>query len=162
MALEPGNIECTKGVSKKVWDLLQGRLPAGGPTHVWKIVSYCVAQGLCTVVNTTKWIQINMIDSNSQPAGRVIGSDGTGGANWIPGGGGGSNFVLEDLTSQINGIATQFQTSNNYVAGTLEVYVNGAYQGRPPTHFTEVPPDKFNFLDWTLTVGEELFVRYQT
>ena len=34
----------------------------------------------------------------------------------------------ENLISQINGIATQFSTTYNYVAGSLRVYVDGLRQ----------------------------------
>lgn len=80
---------------------------------------------------------------------------------WVPGSAGsGSVPIIEDLSTQIDGIATVFTTANNYTSGTLEVWVNGMYQGKPPKHFLELTPTTFQFLDFILVVGMELAVRY--
>lgn len=37
-------------------------------------------------------------------------------------------IILEDLTSSVNGERTQFATSQNYDANSLEAYINGLKQ----------------------------------
>ncbi len=37
-------------------------------------------------------------------------------------------IILEDLSSSVNGERTQFATSENYDANSLEVYINGLKQ----------------------------------
>lgn len=65
-----------------------------------------------------------------------------------------------DLSVQIPQPSDIYTTPTNYAAGTLEVWVNGLYQGVPPKHFTELGPNTFQFLDFTLAAGMELVVRY--
>jgi hypothetical protein len=66
-----------------------------------------------------------------------------------------------DLSAQIPGPAGSYTTPTNYAAGTLEVWVNGLYQGIPASgHFSETGANTFTFIDFPLVVGMELVVRY--
>lgn len=42
----------------------------------------------------------------------------------------GISFLEEDLTKQVDGIATSFQTSFQFLSSTLEVFVNGIKMSR--------------------------------
>lgn len=48
-----------------------------------------------------------------------------------------------DLTSQVTGVATSFSTLEDYLPGTLEVYLNGVRQRRG-VFFTETGPQSFS------------------
>jgi len=48
-----------------------------------------------------------------------------------------------DLTSQVNGIATAFSTLEDYLPGTLEIYLNGVRQQRG-VFFAEAGPQEFS------------------
>jgi len=66
-----------------------------------------------------------------------------------------------DLSVQIPGPAGSYTTPTNYAAGTLEVWVNGLYQGIVASgHFTETGANTFTFNDFPLGPGMELIVRY--
>lgn len=67
-----------------------------------------------------------------------------------------------DLSAQIPGAPPgTYTTPTNYVAGTLEVWVNGLYQGIPASgHFTETGANTFSFNDFALGPGMEIVVRY--
>ena len=64
-------------------------------------------------------------------------------------------------TGAVNGSNTSFTTSTSYVAGTLEVWVNGLKQ-LPTTHYTETTPASgvFTLGDAPLT-GDNVLVNYQ-
>ena len=47
-----------------------------------------------------------------------------------------------DLTDQVNGVATSFSTLEDYLPGTLEVYLNGVRQRRG-VFFTETGAQSF-------------------
>jgi hypothetical protein len=68
--------------------------------------------------------------------------------------------IGEDLTAQINGVATVFQTTNEYVAGTLKVYVDGL-RYRPTTDYTESGVDTFTIVGDIITVGSDMIVDYR-
>lgn len=66
-----------------------------------------------------------------------------------------------DLSVQIPGPGGSYTTPTNYAAGTLEVWVNGLYQGIPASgHFTETGANSFTFNDFPLILGMEIVVRY--
>lgn len=48
-----------------------------------------------------------------------------------------------DLTDQVNGVATSFSTLEDYLPGTLEVYLNGVRQRRG-AFFVETGPRSFS------------------
>lgn len=53
----------------------------------------------------------------------------------------------EDLSSQANGIATIFTLTNNYVLGTVKLYLNGLRQQKGiGKDYEETSPDKVTFL----------------
>lgn len=74
--------------------------------------------------------------------------------------GGGSGNTREDISGQITGKTDTFSTTKPYIPGSLEVWVNGLYQGIPPKHFEELTPTTFKFLDFMLMPGMELVVQY--
>jgi hypothetical protein len=66
----------------------------------------------------------------------------------------------EDLSSQIDGIATEFTLLNEYVGGTLRVYLNGLRQQKGVGEdYVEVAPDKIDFVI-VLEVDDILLVDY--
>ena len=75
----------------------------------------------------------------------------------------GSNSLKTDEvpTGTVNGTNTSFTTLTPYVAGTLQVFINGVKQART-THFTETTPASgtFTMYDAPLT-GDNIIVNYQ-
>lgn len=79
-----------------------------------------------------------------------------------------SNFIQldtrevigEDLTAQINGVVSVFTTTNEYVTGTLKVYVNGL-RYRPAVDYTESSADTFTIAGDVITVGSDIIVDYR-
>lgn len=75
----------------------------------------------------------------------------------------GSNSLITDEvpTGSVNGSNTAFTTSKPYVAGSLEVFINGVKQARS-THFTETTPASgiFTMSDAPIT-GDNIIVNYQ-
>jgi len=71
------------------------------------------------------------------------------------------NFITEeDLSSQIDGIATEFTLLNEYVGGTLRVYLNGLRQQKGVGEdYVEVAPDKLDFAR-ALEVDDILLIDY--
>ena len=71
------------------------------------------------------------------------------------------NFITEeDLSSQIDGIATEFTLLNAYVSGTLRVYLNGLRQQKGVGEdYIEVTPDKIEFVR-ALDVDDVLLIDY--
>ena len=66
----------------------------------------------------------------------------------------------EDLSSQIDGIATEFTLLNDYVSGTLRVYLNGLRQQKGVGEdYVEVTPDKIEFVR-ALDVDDILLIDY--
>lgn len=66
----------------------------------------------------------------------------------------------EILTSQIDGLTDSFTTTNNYVAGTLEVYLNGMRQSPGAgLDYTETGVNSFQ-LNSTPISGEKILVDY--
>lgn len=73
-----------------------------------------------------------------------------------------SNFITNEVPSgSVNGSNTSFTTAQSYMAGTLEVYINGVKQLRT-THYSETTPASgtFSMSDAPLT-GDVIEVRYQ-
>ena len=69
-------------------------------------------------------------------------------------------YKFENLSSQVNGIIVQFSTAENYVAGTLEVYVNGLL-ATPTEDIQEDGTNKFTTLfALPLESGTKLVVKY--
>lgn len=48
-----------------------------------------------------------------------------------------------DITTQVNGVATAFSTPEDYLPGTLEIYLNGIRQRRG-VFFSETGPRTFS------------------
>lgn len=75
----------------------------------------------------------------------------------------GSNSLVTDEvpTGSVNGSNTSFTTARAYVAGSLQVFINGVKQARV-THFTETAPSSGTFTmgDAPLT-GDNIIVSYQ-
>lgn len=72
----------------------------------------------------------------------------------------GQNVFNEELTSQIDGITDTFTTANNYISGTLRVYVNGAR--RSPgigKDFVEVSANTFQ-LNFIPTSEQTIIIDY--
>ena len=71
------------------------------------------------------------------------------------------DFITEeDLSSQIDGIATEFTLLNDYVSGTLRVYLNGLRQQKGVGEdYVEVTPNKLDFVIH-LEVDDILLVDY--
>ena len=71
------------------------------------------------------------------------------------------NFITEeDLSSQIDGIATEFTLLNEYESGTLRVYLNGLRnQKGVGEDYIEVTPDKIEFVR-ALDVDDVLLIDY--
>ncbi len=65
----------------------------------------------------------------------------------------------EILTSQIDGATDSFTTANNYVAGTLQVYVGGLRQIPSGNDYTETGVNSFQ-LAYTPFSGEKMIVDY--
>jgi len=92
-------------------------------------------------------------------------------AGWVVGNGvyaedilaGASSFVPQEVpTGTVNGTNKVFTTSQAYVGGTLEVYVNGLRQ-KGTTHFVETTPSSGTFtMDEAPITGDIIDVRYQT
>jgi len=58
----------------------------------------------------------------------------------------GENVFNEDLTSQVDGIETEFTTVNNYQTNTLRVYLNGIRQRKGASFdYTETSSNTFEF-----------------
>lgn len=71
-----------------------------------------------------------------------------------------SYIAKEAVTGSINGSNTVFTTARAYVAGSLEVYVNGLKQGT--AHVTETTPSSGTFtLDTAPATGDIVEVAYQ-
>ena len=66
--------------------------------------------------------------------------------------------IKELLSSQVDGITSQFNTSNDYISGTLEVYLNGQLV-IDSIDYNEIDSNTFEF---TLPVksGAEIEVKY--
>jgi hypothetical protein len=82
----------------------------------------------------------------------------------LSGGGGGGNFVAEDLTAQVNGTTDTFTTGSARQGGTIRVYLNGQDLGTPGTitagaHVEELSGTQFK-IDLIPMVGEEIHVSY--
>jgi hypothetical protein len=69
-------------------------------------------------------------------------------------------FLEDDLTANVDGIATVFTTTAPYVAGKLRVYVDGLKLQRG-VDFTESGSQTFTLLGTPLSVGQRLLVEYQ-
>ena len=71
------------------------------------------------------------------------------------------NFITEeDLSSQIDGIKTEFILLNDFVGGTLRVYLNGLRQQKGVGEdYVEVSSDKIDFVR-ALEVDDVLLVDY--
>lgn len=67
--------------------------------------------------------------------------------------------VREDLSSQITGSTNLFETGHAFIAGSLEVWLDGVYQGVAPRHYTEIGDHTF-FLEVLPRIGEKLVVAY--
>lgn len=68
----------------------------------------------------------------------------------------------ETVSGSVNGSNTAFTTQNAYIAGTLEVYINGLRQART-THVAETTPASGVFtLDTAPLTGDIVRVNYQT
>ena len=66
----------------------------------------------------------------------------------------------EDNSLQIDGIATLFTVSNNYVAGTLKVYLNGLrQQSGIGNDYAEVLPNQFS-VPIAPVIGDIMIVDY--
>jgi len=71
-----------------------------------------------------------------------------------------ANFEKEDLTSQIDGITFNFTTTHNYIAGSLEVQLNGIDQGTQGIgYFSETGSNTFTMSD-LLVSPDKLIVKY--
>ncbi len=79
---------------------------------------------------------------------------------WGANGGPAAQPFREDLSDQFDGKKNDFTTSRNYVATTLEVWVNGLYLGVPPSEFAETGAAMFHLTTLTPNHGERLVVRY--
>lgn len=57
------------------------------------------------------------------------------------------NFIVEeDLSSQIDGLITEFNLLNNFVDGTIRVYLNGLRQQKGVGNdYIETAPNKIEF-----------------
>lgn len=76
----------------------------------------------------------------------------------------GGNFFHSDetVTGSVDGSNTSFTTSSPYLAGTLEVFINGLRQART-THVSETTPASGVFtLDTAPQTGDIVRVNYQT
>ncbi len=71
------------------------------------------------------------------------------------------NFITEeDLSSQIDGIKTEFTLLNDFVGGSLRVYLNGLRQQKGVGEdYVEVSPDKIDFVR-ALEVDDVLLIDY--
>tara|TARA_R100000664_G_scaffold33374_2_gene50324 strand:+ start:206 stop:487 length:282 start_codon:yes stop_codon:yes gene_type:complete len=79
------------------------------------------------------------------------------------GGGGSSTQVIENLTSQIDGITQDFTTTYSYQAGSLAIYWNGICQIVSGTGATinETSSTGFSFIGSTVpTTAHTLTVQY--
>ena len=63
----------------------------------------------------------------------------------------------EDLTSQIDGVKTDFVTADSFEVGTLEVHLNGV-RLQPNENFEELSPTSFRVFD-APKVGDTLLVQ---
>lgn len=75
----------------------------------------------------------------------------------------GTNSTISDEvpTGSVNGTNTSFTSTRAYIAGSLEVFINGVKQARG-THFTETTPASgiFTMSDAPLT-GDNIIINYQ-
>jgi hypothetical protein len=72
----------------------------------------------------------------------------------------GSDLKAEDLTSQINGSATQFTISEQFIATQVFVFLNGLFQGPPNgSEITINSSTQFTIATTPLT-GDKLAVIY--
>jgi hypothetical protein len=73
----------------------------------------------------------------------------------------GNNLVIEeDLTPQIDGIIVEFTVANNYVSGTMMLYLNGLRQAKGAgKDYIEVAPNKVQFFI-APDIDDELLVDY--
>ena len=71
------------------------------------------------------------------------------------------NFIVEeDLSSQIDGIETEFTLLNDFVGGTVRVYLNGLRQQKGVgKDYVEVAPNKIQFAI-ALDVDDILLIDY--
>ncbi len=67
----------------------------------------------------------------------------------------------EDLTSQVDGITDAFLTGDPYVAGSLEVYLDGVLQNAVIGYVTEDDPTTGAFsLGSVPLIGQTVYVHY--
>lgn len=75
----------------------------------------------------------------------------------------GTNSIITDEvpTGTVNGTNTSFTAARAYIAGSLQVFINGVKQSRT-THFTETTPSSgtFTMSDAPLT-GDNIVINYQ-
>lgn len=71
----------------------------------------------------------------------------------------GQQVKNEILTSQIDGATDSFTTANNYISGTLQVYVGGLRQIPSGNDYTETGANSFQ-LAYTPFSGERMIVDY--
>jgi hypothetical protein len=64
-----------------------------------------------------------------------------------------------DLTDQVNGVGTTFSTLEDYLPGTLEVYLNGVRQRRG-LFFSETGPQSFATTE-APRVGDALSAQFE-
>jgi hypothetical protein len=64
-----------------------------------------------------------------------------------------------DLTDQVNGVAVTFSTFEDYLPGTLEVYLNGVRQ-RPGLFFSETGAQSFTTSE-APRVGDSLSAQFE-
>lgn len=71
------------------------------------------------------------------------------------------NYVTEeDPSSQIDGIETEFTLLNNFIGGTIRVYLNGLRQQKGVGNdYIEVAPNKFQFVI-APDIGDIILVDY--
>lgn len=75
----------------------------------------------------------------------------------------GTNSIISDETpsGSVNGSNTAFTTARAYIAGTLEVFINGVKQART-THYTETTPSSGSFtMSDAPATGDVVRVNYQ-
>jgi hypothetical protein len=73
----------------------------------------------------------------------------------------GNNLIIEEvLTPQIDGLKTLFDIGNNYVSGTMMVYVNGLrVQKGIGNDYIEVGNNQIDF-SYVITVTEKIWIDY--
>lgn len=81
---------------------------------------------------------------------RVIGSGGNSGLT--------DEWVLDDLTTLVNGLDSSFRLNNIFKSGSTRVYLNGLLQRR--LYYTETIVSQTINLSFIPQVGDELIVKY--